>query len=231
MSRSLVLSLLLMAGWGAATVTATGAAEVPVPAPAPATTGVPSGTAPTGPASVTVPATPAAVAPAVAAPAATAPAVATPATAAPGPAPAPAPAKATVTSTREIVLELGKRTISLRDNGKVLGSWPVAIGDARTPTPKGRFLVETKVVNPQYQSTVSGKISPTKGPNGPLGDRWIGFKRSGPNQYGIHGTPSAWAWTVTSRSAVTNGCVRMLTPHVRALFDQVEVGTPVVVKP
>lgn len=237
MSRSLVLSLLLMAGWGAATVTATGAAEVPVPAPAPATTGVPSGTAPTGPASVTVPATPAAVAPAVAAPAATAPAVAAPAAAAPAvatpatAAPGPAPAKATVTSTREIVLELGKRTISLRDNGKVLGSWPVAIGDARTPTPKGRFLVETKVVNPQYQSTVSGKISPTKGPNGPLGDRWIGFKRSGPNQYGIHGTPSAWAWTVTSRSAVTNGCVRMLTPHVRALFDQVEVGTPVVVKP
>ncbi|KAF0652505.1 hypothetical protein L107_12591 [Cyanobium sp. Copco_Reservoir_LC18] len=223
MSRSLVLSLLLTAGWGAAMAEAAGAVEAPVPAPAPApaTTGLPSAAAPTAPASVTVPATPAAVAPAVAAPA----------TAAPGPAPAPAPAKATVTSTREIVLELGKRTISLRDNGKVLGSWPVAIGDARTPTPKGRFLVETKVVNPQYQSTVSGKISPTKGPNGPLGDRWIGFKRSGPNQYGIHGTPSAWAWTVTSRSAVTNGCVRMLTPHVRALFDQVEVGTPVVIKP
>jgi lipoprotein-anchoring transpeptidase ErfK/SrfK len=143
----------------------------------------------------------------------------------------PAPAKAAVTSTKEIVLELGTRTISLRDNGKVLGSWPVAIGDGATPTPKGRFEVQVKVVNPQYRSTVSGKINATKGPNGPLGDRWIGFKRSGLNQYGIHGTPSAWAWTVTSRSAVTNGCVRMLTPHVRALFDQVEVGTPVVVKP
>ncbi|WP_216904585.1 L,D-transpeptidase [Synechococcus sp. CCY 9618] len=142
---------------------------------------------------------------------------------------APTPAAAVIT--REIVLELGKRTISLRDNGRVLGSWPVAIGDAATPTPKGRFQVEVKVVNPQYQSTKSGRINPTKGPNGPLGDRWIGFKQSGLNQYGIHGTPSAWAWTVTSRSAVTNGCVRMLTPHVRALFDQVEVGTPVVVKP
>jgi len=167
-----------------------------------------------------------AVAPAVQAPAPTA----SPALATPTPA-TPTPAKAAVTSTKEIVLELGKRTISLRDNGKVLGSWPVAIGDSATPTPKGRFQVEVKVVNPQYQSTASGKINPTKGPNGPLGDRWIGFKRSGLNQYGIHGTPSAWAWTVTSRSAVTNGCVRMLTPHVRALFDQVEVGTPVVVKP
>ncbi|MBM5821634.1 MAG: L,D-transpeptidase [Cyanobacteria bacterium K_Offshore_surface_m2_011] len=199
MSRSLVLSVLLSTGWGAAMESAAGAVEAPVLMPA-ATT-----------------------APAIA-PSAGPPAGPTPAT-------APAPAKAAVTSTREIVLELGKRTISLRDNGKVLGSWPVAIGDSRTPTPKGRFLVETKVVNPQYQSTASGKINPTKGPNGPLGDRWIGFKRSGLNQYGIHGTPSAWAWTVTSRSAVTNGCVRMLTPHVRALFDQVEVGTPVVVKP
>jgi lipoprotein-anchoring transpeptidase ErfK/SrfK len=209
MSRSLVLSVLLTTGWGAAMAGPAGAVDAPVPAPAAtsAHTGVD-------------PAAPGAVAPSVVAPGGAAPATA-----------APAPAKAAVTSTREIVLELGKRTISLRDNGKVLGSWPVAIGDSRTPTPKGRFLVETKVVNPQYQSTVSGKVNPTKGPNGPLGDRWIGFKRSGPNQYGIHGTPSAWAWTVTSRSAVTNGCVRMLTPHVRALFDQVEVGTPVVVKP
>ncbi len=185
------------------------------------------------------PATAPAVAPAVQVPApTTAPANLAPANLAPAspalatPTPAtPTPAKAAVTSTKEIVLELGKRTISLRDNGKVIGSWPVAIGDAATPTPKGRFQVEVKVVNPQYQSTASGKVNPTKGPNGPLGDRWIGFKRSGLNQYGIHGTPSAWAWTVTSRSAVTNGCVRMLTPHVRALFDQVDVGTPVVVKP
>lgn len=166
----------------------------------------------------------------VQAPASTTVIPATPAVTSPTPA-TPAPEKAAVTSTKEIVLELGKRTISLRDNGRVLGSWPVAIGDTPTPTPKGRFQVEVKVVNPQYQSTASGKVNPTKGPNGPLGDRWIGFKRSGPNQYGIHGTPSAWAWTVTSRSAVTNGCVRMLTPHVRALFDQVDVGTPVVVKP
>jgi lipoprotein-anchoring transpeptidase ErfK/SrfK len=35
---------------------------------------------------------------------------------------------------------------------------------------------------------------------------------------------------VTSRAAVTNGCVRMLHEHVRSLFDQVEVGTPVIVQ-
>jgi lipoprotein-anchoring transpeptidase ErfK/SrfK len=145
--------------------------------------------------------------------------------------PQPPEAKtAAVTSTRQIVLELGRRTISLVEDGQVRGSWPVAIGDPSTPTPLGTYQVENKVVNPQYQSTKSGKVNATIGPQGPLGDRWIGFKSAGINQFGIHGTPTAWSWTVTSRAAVTNGCVRMLTPHVRQLFDQVEVGTPVVVK-
>lgn len=142
----------------------------------------------------------------------------------------PAATTTSLASTRQIVLELGKRTISLLEGEKVLGSWPVAIGDPATPTPTGTFTVENKVVNPQYQSTKSGKINRTVGAQGPLGDRWIGFKRSGPNQYGIHGTPDAWAWTVKQREAVSNGCVRMLTPHVRQLFDQVEVGTPVIVR-
>jgi hypothetical protein len=150
--------------------------------------------------------------------------------AAPEPATAVAPSPPPVL-TREIVLELGRRQISLVEEGKVLASWPVAIGDPRTPTPTGRFVVENKVVNPIYQSTSSGKVNNKVGPQAPLGDRWIGFKQSGVNQYGIHGTPDAWSWTVTSRAAVSNGCVRMLTPHIRQLFDQVELGTPVIVKP
>lgn len=144
--------------------------------------------------------------------------------------PAAGTTTAAVTSTRQIVLELGRRTISLMEDGRVLGSWPVAIGDPATPTPTGTYQVMNKVMNPQYASTKTGKVNPTTGAQGPLGDRWLGFLKSGPNQFGIHGTPSAWAWTVTSRAAVTNGCVRMLTPHVRELFDKVEVGTPVVVK-
>ena len=135
-----------------------------------------------------------------------------------------------VSSTRQIVLELGKRQISLIDGAQVLGSWPVAIGDPATPTPTGTFKVRNKVINPQYQSTKSGKNNPTIGPQGPLGDRWIGFHSTAKDQFGIHGTPSAWAWTVNSRAAVSHGCVRMLTPHVRALFEQVDVGTPVIVK-
>jgi lipoprotein-anchoring transpeptidase ErfK/SrfK len=135
-----------------------------------------------------------------------------------------------IESTAQIVLELGRRRISLIDNGKVMGSWPVAIGDPATPTPTGRFQVLNKVVNPQYQSTKSGKVNAPVGPNGPLGDRWIGFHSHGPDQFGIHGTPRAWAWAVQQGAAVTQGCVRMLGDHVRALFDRVTIGTPVIVR-
>ena len=131
---------------------------------------------------------------------------------------------------RVIVLELGRRRISLLENNQLLGRWPVAIGDPATPTPTGSFRVRNKVINPQYQSTRSGQLHPTIGPDGPLGDRWIGFHQQGPNQFGIHGTPPAWEWTVRSQAAVSHGCVRMLTPHVRLLFDQVEVGTPVLIR-
>jgi lipoprotein-anchoring transpeptidase ErfK/SrfK len=147
------------------------------------------------------------------------------------PLPAATTAAATATSNRKIVLELGKRTISLWEGSKVLGKWPVAIGDSATPTPKGLFSIRNKVINPQYQSTKTGKNNPTIGANGPLGDRWIGFHATSKDQFGIHGTPSAWAWSVQQGAAVTRGCVRMLGTHVRALFDQVDVGTPVEVKP
>ena len=146
-------------------------------------------------------------------------------------APAASAAAAPATSNRKIVLELGKRTISLWEGSKVLGKWPVAIGDPETPTPTGQYSIRNKVTNPQYQSTKSGKNNPTVGPNGPLGDRWMGFHSTSKDQFGIHGTPPAWAWAVHQGAAVTHGCVRMLGTHVRALFDQVDVGTPVVVKP
>lgn len=143
----------------------------------------------------------------------------------------PAPiSTSAISSTRRILLELGRRTISLYEGDKKLGSWPVAIGDPATPTPTGSFKIRNKVINPQYQSTKSGKNNPIVGPNGPLGDRWIGFHTTARDQYGIHGTPPAWAWAVNTRAAVSHGCVRMLNPHVQALFDQVEVGTLVVVK-
>ncbi|NQV10321.1 MAG: L,D-transpeptidase [Cyanobacteria bacterium] len=142
--------------------------------------------------------------------------------------PAPTPtAIAVPISNSRILLALGRREIRLERDGKIYGPWPVAIGDPKTPTPTGTFAVKNMVINPRYASTRTGKVNPTVGPNGPLGDRWIGFKTQGPDQFGIHGTP--WPTWVDQRAAVTNGCVRMKHEHVRKLFDLVDIGTAVVI--
>ena len=124
-----------------------------------------------------------------------------------------------------IHLDLRQRRISVIRNGQSIGRWPVAIGDPKTPTPTGVFRVETKLVNPQYESTKSGRVHPVTGLKSPLGHRWIGFLQQGPDQFGIHGTP--WPHWVKIRAAVSNGCVRMLNAHVQNLYELVEVGTPV----
>ena len=136
-----------------------------------------------------------------------------------------APAVSSVSLNTEILLDLSQREIALVRDGKTVSRWPVVIGAPATPTPVGRFKVQTKVVNPVYQSTSSGKVKGV----GPLGYRWIGFHSKGPDDYGIHGTP--WPWWVDARAAVSHGCVRMRNEHIDKLFAAVEIGTPVVIKP
>jgi lipoprotein-anchoring transpeptidase ErfK/SrfK len=134
-------------------------------------------------------------------------------------------AGAPLPNSTEILLDLSQRDISLIRNGQALHHWPVVIGAPETPTPVGRFKVQTKVINPVYQSTSSGQIKGV----GALGYRWLGFHSQGTNQFGIHGTP--WPWWVDARAAVSHGCVRMRNEHIAALFEAVEIGTPVIIQP
>ena len=125
----------------------------------------------------------------------------------------------------EILLDLSQREITLVRDGKAVNRWPVVIGAPETPTPVGRFAVQSKVVNPVYQSTSTGQVKGV----GALGYRWIGFHSKGANVFGIHGTP--WPWWVDARAAVSHGCVRMRNEHIEKLFAAVEVGTAVIIQP
>lgn len=136
-----------------------------------------------------------------------------------------AAANAPTAHTTEVHLSLRRREIALVHNGVAQRRWPVVIGAPATPTPVGRFAVTSKVVNPIYQSTSTGKVKGV----GPLGNRWIGFHRRGVNDFGIHGTP--WPWWVDARAAVSLGCVRMRNEHVEQLFAAVDLGTPVIIQP
>ena len=79
--------------------------------------------------------------------------------------------RATVQSS--ILLDLQRREISVVLDGRMRGSWPVAIGDPKTPTPHGGFAILRKEVNPIYVSNKSGQRKELSGPTSPIGDRYL----------------------------------------------------------
>ncbi|MGM0828261.1 MAG: L,D-transpeptidase [Bacillota bacterium] len=122
-----------------------------------------------------------------------------------------------------IIVNKESNQLAYIDDGKVQHTFPVATGKTTTLTPEGLFNVSVKAKNPYYRK----KNIPGGDPRNPLGSRWIGFDAKGTDGriYGIHGTnqPSSIG------KYISNGCIRMHNKHVEFLFDQVPVGTKVLV--
>ena len=108
--------------------------------------------------------------------------------------------------TNYIVVNIRNHTLTLYRNGAIFKVYPVAVGKASTPTPRGTFHIKNKSLNP----------------GGPFGARWMGLSATG-GSYGIHGTnnPSSIG------KDVSNGCIRMHNKDVLELFPLVPVGTVV----
>lgn len=120
-----------------------------------------------------------------------------------------------------IVLNLPERMLYLFRGGRMVKFWGVAIGGAQYPTPDGDFRILAKEKNPAWEPPAwlrQKRIEP--GPDNPLGDRWMQIT---PGMVGIHGTNNP-----DSIGGVASlGCVRLYPEAIRALYDQVAVGTPV----
>lgn len=107
-----------------------------------------------------------------------------------------------------IQISVGKRRLTLYNNGKLVKIFPIAVGKMLTNTPTGDFVI----VNRQYN------------PGGPFGVLWMSLSKQG---YGIHGTnnPSSIG------KAVSHGCVRMYNRDVLQLAEMVPNGTRVIIRP
>ncbi len=122
----------------------------------------------------------------------------------------------------QIILSLSDRLVYLYRHGQLQVSYPVAIGKQGWETPLGDFQVQQMVVEPTWENPFTGELIPP-GANNPLGKRWIGFWSDGKDVIGFHGTPNE----KLIGQAVSHGCVRMRNEDAIALFEQIEVGTPV----
>ena len=123
-----------------------------------------------------------------------------------------------------IEVSLKNRYLTLFEDGKVIGKYPIAIGAPESPTIPGEFDIQNKDASPIYHK--KGKVI-APGPDNPVGVRYMPYVRIGRDEYAIHGT--AWPSWVNLRAAVSLGCIRMLNNDVIQVFNRVDVGTPVVV--
>lgn len=107
-----------------------------------------------------------------------------------------------------IHVSLSAHTLTLRQNGRVVKVYPIAVGKMLTRTPIGTFSIINKAPNP----------------GGPFGSMWLGLSKP---HYGIHGTNNP----ASIGKNVSRGCIRMYNWNVNELARLVPIGTPVYIRP
>lgn len=128
-----------------------------------------------------------------------------------------------------IVAHKGAKQLYLFNaQNKMVGSFPATIGSSDTPSPVGTYKVTGVAPNPWYgyspSNFVQGKnnkpLSLPPGPNGPVGNIWIGLSKK---SFGIHGTPNP---STISKTA-SHGCIRLTNWDANDLGKKVKSGTTV----
>jgi L,D-transpeptidase ErfK/SrfK len=151
--------------------------------------------------------------------------------------PAPAPPKTTIVKPPELpwgdraydtrlTVDLSDRVVYLHRHDKLTASYRLAVGQPHWETPVGTFRIRQMVKNPTWQHPLTDEVFPP-GEANPLGDRWVGFAADEQMKLGFHGTKDEHL----IGKAVSHGCLRMRNQDVRSLFNQVSIGTEVIVRP
>jgi len=123
----------------------------------------------------------------------------------------------TAYSTYRIQISLAARRLTVLNAGHAFGSWPAAIGTARTPTPAGRtfLLASLAPARPAY--------SPLILPLGVHSDTLSTFG-GGPGTVALHG----WPDPAVFGHAISHGCVRVPAAALRVL-SRIPLGSPVMI--
>ena len=137
------------------------------------------------------------------------------------------PEKSTEAYDQVLLVRIGENKLYLYEDQKITHEWSVATGQPEYMTPTGLFEVELKRymptwVNPApetWGASMPATIPP--GPGNPLGLRAINWTAPAIR---FHGTSATYSLGYNA----SHGCVRMANEDVIALYDMIEVGTPIV---
>jgi lipoprotein-anchoring transpeptidase ErfK/SrfK len=121
------------------------------------------------------------------------------------------------TSPYLIRIELGARKLTVDNHGSSMGTWTVAVGAPKTPTPTGRTFILALLAPPHPT------YSPLILPLGTHSNVWTTFG-GGPGTVGLHGWPDPSVFG----QAVSNGCVRVPADALR-LLSHIPLGTLVLI--
>lgn len=127
-----------------------------------------------------------------------------------------------------LFLRQGQHRLDLYLDGRVAGSYRVAVGTGNYPTPTGVYHVSQKRYRPTWVNPSPngwGRGMPRRigpGPNNPLGLRALNW--SAPGAIRFHGTANVDS---LGRDA-SHGCVRLSNPDIVGLYGQVDVGAVIV---
>ena len=122
------------------------------------------------------------------------------------------------------IVNTKKNTLNYYVNYTLVKKFRCATGKASTPTPQRKTTIVNKIKNrPYYKTGIPGGD-----PRNPLGKRWMGLNIDGTqgSTYGIHGNNNE----KSIGKNVSHGCIRMHNSEVEWLFDQVPLGTVVLIK-
>jgi len=128
-----------------------------------------------------------------------------------------------------IVAHKGAKQMYLfNSRNQMIGSFPATIGSSDTPSPTGTYKITGVAQNPWYSYSpsnfIQGKntkpLSLPPGPNGPVGNIWIGLSKK---SFGIHGTPNPSAISKTA----SHGCIRLTNWDANDLGKKVKSGVTV----
>ena len=123
-----------------------------------------------------------------------------------------------------IIINTKTNKLAYYKSGKLVKEFKVGTGKSSTPTPLGKSKIVNKIKNrPYYKYGIPGGD-----PRNPLGDRWLGLQLRGTygTTYGIHGNNNS----SSIGKNVSAGCIRMYNDDVRWLYDQVPIGTTVILE-